>query len=64
MDADKSDEPPSRQVRGLGKQWFFCSLKIHNPQSTILNHQSFSSLPLDLPPSPLLFSQQYSKLAL
>jgi hypothetical protein len=46
-------------------------LKIHNPQSTIINHQSsiinhqsFSSLPLDLPPSPLLFSQQYSKLAL
>jgi hypothetical protein len=29
MDADKSDEPPSRQerqVRGLGKQWFFSSL--------------------------------------
>jgi hypothetical protein len=49
MDTDKSDEPPrtpSRQVRGLGKQWFFYSLKIHNHQSTILNHQSFSSLPL------------------
>jgi hypothetical protein len=48
MDTDKSDEPPrtpSRQVRGLGKQWFFYHLKIQNPKSSPLNPGS-SSFPL------------------